>query len=248
MGSCTLFEHQHSKSRNNNHQGDCRYRVSPETLDNTNIFEKIKQKYAILFFWYIDSNVFFSGSSSVCWDRYIWQSSEDKRRRKWALPLHEPEGETCWKGMTHIPIYLFRRRDLKYYHGKVLNGHSDKNQYKTKQITLLSPHQISLSLTLGAVEQKLSPLTVSLTPGHDVLETRNPQWHPSVLATAADSEEGKVPSHHALLVYLVISQMSISFMEMEKMGPHIWLTWHEVTNLFLIRIKGVAPKFTQDVT
>lgn len=44
----------------------------------------------------------FSGSSSLRWDGHLWKSSEDKRRWEWPLPLHEPEGETCWKGTIHI--------------------------------------------------------------------------------------------------------------------------------------------------
>lgn len=43
-----------------------------------------------------------SGSSSFCRDRHLWQSSEDKGCREWALPLHEPEGETCRKGTIYI--------------------------------------------------------------------------------------------------------------------------------------------------
>ncbi len=53
-----------------------------------------------------------------------------------------------------------------------------------------------------------------------------------VLLATADSDEGKVPSHHALPVCLVISQLSTSFMETEKMDSHIWLAW-QVINLFL---------------
>lgn len=47
---------------------------------------------------------------------------------------------------------------------------------------------------------------------------------------------GEVPSHHAHPVCLVISQLSTSFTEMEKMESHIWLTWR-VINLVLITIQ-----------
>lgn len=53
-----------------------------------------------------DSVPSFSCSSSFCWDRYFWQSSENKRCRKWALPLHELEGETCWKGTIYISGFI----------------------------------------------------------------------------------------------------------------------------------------------
>lgn len=106
------------------HQGTCMWGwtvfVLHRTLENTNTHlerkSKMSGKWMVVSLCFclvcvfslqrLDFLLSLSGSSSVCWDRYLRQSSEDKRCREWALPLHEPEGETCWKGTAYISGFL----------------------------------------------------------------------------------------------------------------------------------------------